>query len=266
MCEIKNINGEKIMRTFAKLFLLLVVVFVVSTACIVPFSPRLVRGSGDVIVEERDVSDFEKIQVSGVGRVIITQGSSESLSVETDDNLLEYIETEVNGNTLEIGFSRETSFGVGGGRKVLEPTDGFTFRIGVIDLNSILLSGAAKVEVEKLKTDSLNINLSGAGDIAVEDLNAKDLEVFVSGAGDVEVAGKVEDLRLSLSGFGRFQGFDLDSQDASVTISGAGGADVWVTETLDVTISGAGDVKYYGSPTVTPEISGVGRIQGLGDK
>ena len=254
------------MRIIAKLFLLMAVIFVVSTACIVPFSPRLVRGSGDVIVEERDVSDFEMIQVSGVGRVIITQGDDETLSVETDDNLLEYIETEVKGDTLEIGFSKDTSFGVGGGRKVLEPSEGFTFRISVIDLNSILLSGAAKVEVDKLKTDTLNIHLSGAGDFVVEDLNAKELDVSVSGAGDVEVAGRVENQNVRLSGFGRYQAFDLDSQEATVTISGAGGADVWVTETLDVTISGAGDVKYYGSPEVTPEISGVGRIQSQGEK
>jgi hypothetical protein len=254
------------MRTFAKLFILLVVVFVVSTACIVPFSPRLVRGSGDVIVDDRAVSAFEKIQVSGVGRVIITQGSSESLSVETDDNLLEYIETEVKGDTLEIGFSKDTSFGVGGGRKVLEPTEGFTFRIGVVDLTAVSLSGAAKVEVEKLKTDQLDLQLSGAGDISVDDLNGDRLDVQISGAGDVTLAGKVQYQEVILEGLGRYQAEDLETEDATVTISGAGGATLWVTESLDVTISGAGDVKYYGSPVVTPEISGVGRIQGIGDK
>jgi hypothetical protein len=250
----------------AKLFIFIIVIFAVSTACIVPFSPRLVRGSGDVIVDDREVRDFEKIQISGVGRVVITQGDSESLSVETDDNLLEYIETDVKGDTLEIGFSKDTSFGVGGGRKVLEPTEGFTFRISVVDLTRISLAGAAKVEVDKLKTDQLDIQLSGAGDISVDDLNGDQLDVQISGAGDVDLAGKVGEQVIVLEGLGRYQAYDLESQNATVSISGAGGANLWVNETLEVTISGAGDVKYYGSPEVTPEISGVGRIQSQGDK
>ena len=254
------------MRIFTKLLILLLMIFTVSTACIIPFSPRLIRGSGDVIVEERDVSGFDKIQVSGVGRVVITQGDDETLSVETDDNLLEYIETEVQGDTLEIGFSKDTSFGVGGGRKVLEPTEGFTFWIGVKDLTGISVPGAAKVEVDKLKTDRLDLSLSGAGDISVDDLNGDQLDVQISGAGDVDLAGKVEKQSVVLEGLGRYQAYDLESQDATVSISGAGGANLWVIETLDVSISGAGDVKYYGSPEVTPEISGVGRIQSQGEK
>lgn len=254
------------MRNTTKLFLILVLIFAVTSACIVPFSPRLIKGSGNVIVEERKVSGFDNILVSGAGKVIVTQGNSESLNVETDDNLMEYIETKVKGNTLEIGFTDNTLFSSRKGQAALDPSDGFVFRVNVIDLEAISVSGAAKFEVEKLKTDQLNINLSGAGDVTVDDLNASRLDVVVSGAGDVDLTGKVGVQDLLLSGFGRYQAFDLESQEAAVTISGAGGAEVWVTEILDVTISGAGDVKYYGSPTVTPEISGVGRIQSQGDK
>jgi hypothetical protein len=254
------------MRTLTKLFLLMIAIFVVSTACAVPFGPRLVRGSGKVITEERQVSDFEKIQVSGVGKVVITQGDTESLTIETDDNLMEYIETKVRGNTLEIGFTNDTSFSPGGGRKVLEPTSGFVFRIGIIDLNDVSVSGAARVEIDKLKTDQLNVSLSGAGDINVSDLNGDQLNVHISGAGDVELAGKVESQVVSMEGVGRYQAYDLESQNATVTISGAGGANLWATDTLYVTISGAGDVRYYGSPTVFPTISGLGRIQSQGEK
>lgn len=254
------------MSRFTKIFIILMVIATVTTACAVPFRPRLIKGSGNIIVEDRKVSGFDKILVTGVGKVIITQGDSESLSIETDDNLMEYIETKVNGNTLEIGFKDDIGFSSNGGQAALDPSDGFTFRVSVIDLEAILLSGAAKFEVEKLKTDQLRINLSGAGDVTVSDLNANLLDVVVSGAGDIELIGKVEVQNVLLSGFGRYQAFDLESQEADVTISGAGGADVWVTEKLALTISGAGDVNYYGSPTVTPDISGLGRIQSQGEK
>ena len=254
------------MRTLTKLFLVVLVISAVTVACAVPFQPRMVKGSGDIIVEDRKVSGFDKILVTGAGRLIITQGDSESLSVETDDNLVEYIKTEVNGDTLEIGFEDNVVFSSGSGRTALDPTDGFIFRISVIDLQAISVSGAADIEVEKLKTDQLDISLSGAGQVTIDDLDAGSLGVLVSGAGDVNLTGRVEDQVVRLSGFGRYQTFNLESQQASVTISGAGGANVWAMDTLDVTISGAGDVKYYGSPSLTPNISGVGRIQSQGDK
>ena len=254
------------MRTLTKLFLIILIIAAVTTACVVPFQPQLVKGSGNIVVEDRKVSGFDKILVTGAGRLVITQGDSESLSIETDDNLMEYIETKVEGNTLEIGFTEDALFSSGRGQKALDPTDGFIFRITVISLEEIAVSGAADIEVEKLKTDQFDINLSGAGQVSVDDLNADHLSVFVSGAGDVNLAGKVETQVIRMSGFGRYQAFDLESQDADVTISGAGGANVWAIETLDVTISGAGDVKYYGNPSVTPSISGLGRIQSQGDK
>jgi hypothetical protein len=254
------------MRFLIKALVGITIFGIILTACAVPFAPRLVRGSGDVVEVERRVSGFDSILVSGAGRVIVTQGDEEYLTIETDDNLIEYIETEVRGGTLEIGFRDGTVFSSGGGRRVLEPTEGFTFRIGVKDLESISLSGAARFELDKLKTDQFEINLSGAGDIMVGDLNAEVLNVLVSGAGDVEIAGKVESQDVRLSGLGRYQAYDLESQEAAINISGAGGAEVWVMDQLVVTISGAGDVRYYGDPTIDPSISGVGRIQGQGEK
>jgi hypothetical protein len=254
------------MKNIIKILLFVFVIILASTACIVPFSPSLERGSGDIIEEERNVGGFDEILVTGVGTVIVTQGDAESMTIETDDNLMKYIVTEVDGDTLEIGFTRDTAFSSGGGRKVLEPSEGFIFRISVTDLTAITLSGAARVEVDKLKTDSLNVVLSGAGDVDLDDLNADSLDVLVSGAGDVMVVGSVVEQNIRLNGLGRYQAYDLNSQIADVTISGAGGAELWVADVLDVVISGAGDVRYYGDPDVNPEISGLGRIQSQGEK
>ena len=254
------------MSRFTKVFIILMVIATVTTACAVPFRPRVIKGSGNIIVEDRKVSGFDKILMSGVGKVIITQGDSESLSIETDDNLMEYIKTEVNGDTLEIGFEDNVVFSSGSGGTAVDPTDGFIFRINVIDLHKISIPGAADIEMEKIKTDNFDISLSGAGLVSFDDLDAGTLNVLISGAGDVNLAGRVENQVVTLSGLGRYQAFNLESQETSITISGAGDAEVWVMDDLDVTISGAGDVKYYGNPSVNPAISGLGRIQSMGEK
>src|SRR5262249_24541080 len=48
----------------------------------------VVRGSGNVKSESRDVRDFDRVGVSGVGTLTITQGSTESLTIQAEDNLL----------------------------------------------------------------------------------------------------------------------------------------------------------------------------------
>ena len=70
------------------------------TAC----DAMAVNGSGDLITEVREVSGFDSIDLDGSGEVIITQGAGETLTVETDDNLMEHVETEVRGDTLHLGF------------------------------------------------------------------------------------------------------------------------------------------------------------------
>jgi hypothetical protein len=213
-----------------------------------------------VVTEKRDVSGFEGVALSGLGKVIITQGDEESLTVETDDNLMRYIETKVRGGTLELGFTDDVR------RRILVPSQSLIFHVSVIDLTALVSSGAGSFEIDGLDTDRLKVNLSGAGDVQIDSLTATDLVVTVSGAGNVEVAGAVETQEITLSGLGDYDAPDLESQAARVRISGAGGTSVWVHDTLDVVISGAGNVEYFGSPEVSKDISGVGNLRSRGNK
>ena len=242
-------------------WLTLIVLITASLACAVPSIPsgiRTIKGSGNVVTEDRDVSGFDSVALLGFGRVIITQGDEESLTVETDDNLMQYIETEVRGGTLELGFTEDDI--------LLDPSDSIIFRLSLIDLAALDSSGAGKFEIEKLETDRLEVTLSGAGDIGIDSLSATDLVVTVSGAGQVELAGQVKTQEITLNGLGNYDAPDLESQTATVRVPGAGSVAIWVLNTLDVTINGAGSVEYYGSPHVTQDISGVGKLTSRGDK
>lgn len=55
----------------------------------------VVRGSGNVVTEQRQVSGFNCIDLSGSGKLIIAQGSSEGLTIEAEDNIIGRIETSV---------------------------------------------------------------------------------------------------------------------------------------------------------------------------
>lgn len=245
---------------------IILILAVVSFACTNPITFSKVTGSGNIITEEIEVSDFNEVLLTGAGRLIITQSDQESLTITTDDNLIQYIETDVNQGVLELGFTSDVSFERGGGRKILDPSDSFIFNLSVIDLSSITLSGAANIDVDALTEEELRVSLSGAGDIKINSLVADSLDVDVSGAGDIEIAGKVEIQMIYLSGLGKYDAAGLESQEATITINGAGGAEVWAQKALNVSINGAGDVDYFGDPSLTREINGLGSIKSLGDK
>ncbi len=224
-----------------------------------PFIGPTVRGSGNVVTETRDVSDFHAIDVNYPAQVLVKQGTKESLKIAAEDNLLPDLKTQVKNGVLEISYNKQSA------RRV-NPTKTVKITIVVKDLTNVDFTSAGELTVEKLDTDSLDVSLSGAGNVELNDIQAKDLSVSLSGAGSMTASGTADNLNLTISGFGDFKGAELHDKVADVSISGAGSATVWVDEDLTAQISGAGSVGYYGSASVSRQVSGVGGVNHLGDK
>ena len=79
-----------------------------SVACIditgVDEAEGRVVGSGYVISESRRVRGVDGVSLSGVGRLVIRQGRSESLVVIAEDNIIPLIRSEVVGGRLLLGL------------------------------------------------------------------------------------------------------------------------------------------------------------------
>ena len=237
----------------------LLLVLIVLAASIAPTAcnANIVNGSGDLISETREVSGFDSINLSGSGEVIVTQGGEESLTVETDDNVMEHVKTEVQGGTLHLGFEE--------GLNLIDPTR-LIFTVGVDDLSELGISGSGDIEVDSVDTDQFNVTVSGSGNLQIRDLTADSVEARISGSGDVDLTGETTSQDVTISGSGKYRAGDLQSETAEVSISGSGQATVWATESLDSNISGSGSVDYYGQPSISTSGSGSGKINSLGEK
>jgi hypothetical protein len=220
----------------------------------------MIQGSGNITTETRAVTDFDEVNFTNIGELTIVQGNSESLTVTTDDNILPYVKTTVNGGTLTISFDRGTV------APLVHPTQGIHYQLAVKNLKGITLSGAGTVTAAKLETEDLTLAETGAGQIKIDEFTGHNLNANLSGAGRIEVAGKVASQSVVMSGFGSYDAENLQCQVAKVVVSGAGTTTLWVTESLDATISGVGNVRYYGSPQIHSQATGVGHLQSLGNK
>jgi hypothetical protein len=213
-------------------------------------------GSGRVVEESRKVSSFTGISLYSDGQVTNTL---EALTIETDDNLMEYLETTVIDGILDIRVRESTDVD-------LDPTNGIKFDITVADLDGVELHGAGTFDIGVLTTDRLELTINGAGDFSIGNLEANEVEVVLAGSGSIVLAGQVGTERLELLGAGDLDTSGMSAERVTVGLSGVGDVSVWATDQLDVIVAGIGDVGYYGNPSVTQLVTGSGTVSHKGNK
>lgn len=227
-------------------------------ACGLPVRYTEVRGSGSVVTQERPISTFNAIDLSGIGTVMIEQGTEETLEITAEDNLIDYLVSDVKGRQLYLGMEEFIN---------LQPSQDIIFYVMVKDINTIKTSGMGKVIVKNgLESDNLQLEISGSGNMDLADLSVRTLAISISGMGDVTVSGNAMQQNIEISGTGNYHAADLFSRSAQVQISGSGNARVWAADDLDLVLSGMGNLEYFGDPILTTEISGMGDVTSLGNK
>lgn len=207
-----------------KLYLPLVALVAVSVAGCWPG----IRGSGRIVNDSRPVIDFSDMKADGMFEIEWHPGAP-SLTISTDDNLLPYIESRIEGKTLRLD-SRNHIF----------PTHRVKAVVTSPALTGASLSGAVRLKATQLADPKFYLETSGACHIVL--------------------SGTADDLLGEMSGATKLEAEDLHTKHADISSSGASKAEVFASETLRVSISGAGKVTYFGHPKIERHISGAGSI------
>jgi hypothetical protein len=218
-----------------------------------------VAGSGEIVTEDRTVSDFTSIKVNYPAEITITQGDAYSVSVTADDNLLPQLETRVSNGQLEI-HSNERHFG-----NRVNASEAVVIAITVVDLSEIDFDSAGSVTLDGYAGDALQVNLDGAGKITLNDLDVSSLTLNLDGAGSMDASGETDVLDADLDGLGSLNAGYLTAQTARVVVDGAGSATVRVVERLEASVDGLGSINYYGSPQLVESSDGLGSVKRLGE-
>lgn len=215
-----------------------------------------VEGNGRIKTESRPVSGFHGVSMGLPGTVELRIGNSESLTVETDDNLLPLIETVVENGVLQIRTSKRNT-GVSSRR--------MRFVVQARSIDRLALGGSGTINADSLRGQKVSLDVGGSGNINLKDLEAEALTVDLGGSGDLKVEnGRAAQLALSIAGSGNIDLGRLQSRVARVSIAGSGEATINVSDQLDASIVGSGDVNYYGDPKVSKSVMGSGTANRAG--
>jgi hypothetical protein len=209
-----------------------------------------IRGEGPKVTKDLDIATFNGIGLSIDATVYVTQGNSQSVRVEAQQNIIDNLKREVKDGVWKITTKNN-----------VRKHDGITIWITVKELSRIAVSGSGEVTGKNKFTTSSDLSLavSGSGDIVL-DANSKSTEGVISGSGSIKLSGNTGQSNFVISGSGDVMAADLASGSCSVVISGSGDVSVHAKDKLDVVISGSGDVYYKGNPNVKSKISGSGDV------
>jgi hypothetical protein len=219
---------------------------------------RIIPGSGNLGTKSFPVTGFSHIVLGGVGELVIVQDGTEALSVETDDNLLQYVRPEIRGDTLHLSL-------VVPGFQTAKPSL-LRFSLGVDDLASLEADGSWTITSRSLISDKVDFILTGANQFDLGSLTANDLSVRISGSARIKLAGSVTNQSINFVGGGVYDAGDLGSETTSFLSKGTGKITVWATRRLTGTQNSSGTVRYYGAPQTTFSMTGSGDFQSLGNK
>ncbi|MGD1046185.1 MAG: head GIN domain-containing protein [Bacteroidota bacterium] len=208
----------------------LLLIFLISIFALTSCNWHRIRGNGSIKTETRDVAAFEAMTCDGGYEVQIDCQGKQSLAIETDENLLPLIKTEVHNKTLHIDT-----------KGILSPTQRIRIAVSIPNITAFYSNGSTDGDINNINNSALDIDIHGSGKLRLN--------------------GKSGTVKINTSGSSKIDATSLISENSDIQINGSGNIQVYATNSLDVQINGSGIVKYRGDPkSLNQQINGSGRI------
>jgi len=239
--------------------LIAIIVFVCLTAATAQaqWFHKRVRGNQKMNEVTRNVSDYDGVGVGGSFKVKLVSGKEGKIIINAEENLIPFIITKVEGNTLKIKWKKGIS--INSHKRIL-----VTVPIKTISKVSLAGSGDVFTDDTVINSENLKVSLAGSGAIKL-DVKTTNISASIAGSGDINLNGSTDNFRASIAGSGDVHAFELQAKSTDLRISGSGGIRTNTSDMLKVGIAGSGDVIYKGNPKEDVHISGSGSIRSKND-
>jgi len=224
-------------KTIAGILLLTLI----STSVRAQFFTKKIKGNGDITTITRDVSDYDQVGIAGDFDVKLFKGEEGTINITADENLLEYIVTEVENGNLKI--KPEKGYNLTS-RKSIEITVPFEA------IDGVSLAGSGDVfSNDIINSNKLRLSLAGSGNMDLN-VSAGDVDSSIAGSGNIKLKGNADNFNCRISGSGNLNGYDLKATVANASIAGSGNVKVNAVNEIHAKIAGSGNILYSGDPEI----------------
>lgn len=236
-------------------------------------------GNKDVTIENRNLSEFTKIEVIDDVTVLLVYNDKQSVLVETDSNLQSAIITEINNGSLVIKTSakivraKELIVHVNINNELDEiyaynkakVKSNNSLRIDAIavsafDNSDINLKLSSKiVHINAKKTSNLELEILSEDTFIISEessnikgiIDTKNMVIHTLDRASVNLSGNTTNFEIETLHNSTFKGKDFKSVTAVVNTSNNSIAHINATETVDLSIKNSGEVYLFSNPKIT---------------
>ena len=267
------------MKTLKLFFALLMIVSLFGLqSCIDHYHGGLfiMTGSGPIVSEEVELTEFTGVAANTVIDVEIVQGDEQLVLVEGHENMIEMMDLYVSRGILNVDLKPgsysnfklkvfvtvpmlESLAVESTGSILVGAFDNFTnLNVSVRSTGKISSDGILVID------DMLEISTSSTGNVEL-DVEVSEIAAKVGGTGNVTLTGSCIEQSVELSSTGNYRAYQLYSETCEIVSNSVGDAKVNVTESLDAYINSVGNVYYKGNPKVFVNDRGVGDLVSVRD-
>ncbi len=224
-----------------------VVILFFATAC------NQITGTGHIASETRKVNSFSALKVSNSINVDVQQGSETSVIVEGDDNIIQFVKTNIESGTLKIYLEgnhnfRNTSINV----HVIAPTFiGFEASSSADITSNGQITCTSNISVDASSSASINLNL-----------DAPSVIISASSSADISIAGRTKEVTTKASSSADIDLYGLMAETANAEANSSGTINIFASIKLNATANSSGDINYTGGvKDVIRNVSSSGSVE-----
>lgn len=199
---------------------------------------KTVKGSGKTVTENYNPGKFYGIKSGSGINVEIKYGSSHTVDVTTDRNVVDYLSISVKNGILHVGYQNNINV-----RNIRT-----TVYVTMPELESLEASSGSDIRLMDNFTGSrLTVDASSAAGIAGS-VDYENIRVSASSGGSVKLNGKAATCKASASSGGSVNMSEMRSVKADVSASSGGSVGIYATESITGKASSGGHIRYAGNP------------------
>jgi len=212
----------------------------------------LVSAAALARTEDRDVPEFDAVEVASGIRVTIEIGPRSPVRVEANDDLLALVDTHVEEGALHVGFKPHTHWRREGR---------VTVSIKAPQIRAIAASGGSLVRAALTRATQSALEASGGSELHIRGIDAERLAVEGSGGSVLEMEGRAGTLDLQMSGGTRLDASNLSVKDVTLQASGGSTGKLHAQGRIRGSLSGGSELHVRGGATTAVTTTGGSSVE-----
>jgi hypothetical protein len=239
--QLQNINKNQ-PKNYKIMFkkIILTVLMLTGTLAVNAQNNQKIKGNGEIVTVNRTTSAYDGVVVGGSFDVVLVKGKEGKITIEGEENIIPYIETEIEEDLLQIKFKKNTN---------INTTEKLTITIYFESIEKVSLAGSGNITSnEIIKSKDFAVALGGSGNITLK-VDANEISANIGGSGNIKLTGTSNELTCSIAGSGSIKAYDLNAATLNANIAGSGSVNATVKTKIKAKIVGSGSVYYKGKPS-----------------